>query len=166
LAAATWLAKRVHAMSDETPTTSRIILAAPRAIFRAFVDPETFLKWRAPADRDARLLAFEAGTGGGYRIELVQRDPENPQSAPGTGGDLIEARFLDLLPDERVVEAVAFRAQDQRLARDMTITTTFVAVVGGTKVTVTAEGMPDGIDAKDHADHMAAALKKLADLLE
>lgn len=52
-------------MMTTTHTASRIILATPHAIFRAFVDPEVVVKWRAPAGMSVQLLAFDASPGGG-----------------------------------------------------------------------------------------------------
>ncbi len=36
-------------MTKEIHSAARAILAKPPAIFRAYVDPEALVKWRAPA---------------------------------------------------------------------------------------------------------------------
>lgn len=38
-----------RAMTKEIHSAARAILAKPPAIFRAYVDPEALVKWRAPA---------------------------------------------------------------------------------------------------------------------
>ena len=147
-------------------TASRIVLASPRAVFRAFIDPEVVVKWRAPADMDAKLQSFEPRVGGGYRMELTYRDPASarPKSTPRS--DIVDARFVELVPEETIVEAVKFESNDPSFAGTMTITTTLAVVNGGTKVTFAAENVPSGISAEDHKTGMEAALKNLANLLE
>ena len=156
----------IGAMAVQTHTASRIILASPRTIFRAFVDPEVMPKWRAPANMAARLLAFEPRVGGGYRMELTYLDPAGADPKSTADSDIVEARFVELLPDEQIVEAVQFDSEDSRFAGTMTITTTLKPVAGGTKITFTADDVPSGIAEDDHRAGMQSALKNLANLLE
>lgn len=44
---------------------SRVILASPRTLFRAFVDAETMAAWRAPDGMTATMLSFDPRPGGG-----------------------------------------------------------------------------------------------------
>ena len=147
-------------------TASRIIIASPHAIFRAFVDPEVVVKWRAPSGMNAKLLSFEPRVGGGYRMMLTYLDPATANPKSSADSDVIEARFVELVPDEMIVEAVRFEGDDPRFTGAMTITTTLVAVNGGTKVTFVADHVPAGISAADHKTGMESALKNLANLLE
>jgi hypothetical protein len=48
----------------------------------------------------------------------------------------------------------------------MTMTWTVQAVEGGTRVQVTADGVPDGISADDHAAGMTSSLENLASYVE
>ncbi len=165
LAAGAGLARTI-AMTGQTHKATRTILATPHAIFRAFVDPEVVTKWRAPAGMEARLEAFDPRPGGGYRMALRYRDPASATPKSPSDSDVVEARFVELLPDEQIVEAVTFASDDPRFAGTMTITTTLTPVTGGTKVSVIAANVPVGIAAADHLADMDSSLKNLANLLE
>ena len=162
-------------VADELPLTgramashsaSRTILATPRAIFRAFVDSEVMPRWRAPTGMDAKLLWFDPRVGGGYRMVLTYQDPASVDPKSTSDSDVVEARFVELLPDELVVEEIRFQSDDARFAGTMTTITTFRAVADGTKVTITANDVPDGISEADHLTGMESSLKNLANLLE
>lgn len=147
-------------------SASRIIIATPRAIFRAFLDAEVLVKWRAPAGMTARLHAFDPREGGGYRMELVYADPTCAMPKSSATSDIVRARFLELLPDQRLVEAVEFEGTDPAFEGRMTLTTTLTPVNGGTKVMIVADDVPAGIDEADHRAGMESSLKNLAGLLE
>ena len=69
--------------------------------------------------------------------------------APGkstAGSDIVEARFVDIVPGERVVQAVDFVSDDLAYA--------------GT------EDVPDGISAEDHAAGLSSSLANLAAYVE
>ena len=153
-------------MTAQTHSASRTILATPRAIFRAFVDPEVVPKWRAPANMEARLLSFDPRVGGGYRMELVYRHPANGDPKSTGTSDIVEASFVELFPDEKIVETAQFESDDPRFTGTMTLTTTMKPVAGGTKVTFVAENVPSGISEADHVMGMESTLKSLANLLE
>jgi uncharacterized protein YndB with AHSA1/START domain len=153
-------------MTARTHSASRTILATPRAIFRAFVDPEVVPKWRAPVNMEARLLSFDPRVGGGYRMELVYRDPANSDPKSTETSDIVEASFVELFPDERIIETAKFESDDPRFAGPMTLTTNLKPVAGGTKVTFLAENVPSGISEADHVTGMESTLKSLANLLE
>lgn len=72
--------------------------------------------------------------------------------------DIVEARFVDLLPGVRVVQAVAFVSDDPAYAGTMTMTWEVTAVDGGTRVDITADDVPDAISPEDHAAGLASSL--------
>jgi hypothetical protein len=49
--------------------------------------------------------------------------------------DVFPRRFLELVPNERIVELVEFESDDSAFERAMTLVTTLVAVLSGTEVT-------------------------------
>jgi uncharacterized protein YndB with AHSA1/START domain len=86
--------------------------------------------------------------------------------APGKAtadSDIVEVRFVDIVPGQRVVQAVDFVSDDPANAGTMTMTWEVTAVEAGTRVDIVAEDVPDGISAEDHADGIASSLAKLAD---
>ncbi len=89
--------------------------------------------------------------------------------APGkatSDADIVEARFIDMIPGVRVVQAVTFVADDPDLAGTMTMTWEVTATDDGTRVDIRAEQVPSGISAEDHAAGLASSLANLAAHLE
>ena len=143
-----------------TDTASRLIAAAPAAIYRAFVDPEALMQWLPPEGMSGRALLFEPREGGRYRIELRYRGEGEGKSSAKT--DITSGRFLALEPGRLVVQSVIFDSDDPAFAGEMIVTWTLAPAGGGTLVTVTAERVPAGISAEDHAAVLASSLDNLA----
>lgn len=78
----------------------------------------------------------------------------------------LEGRFVELVPEEKIVEAVTFESKDSALGGTMTITTRLTPVRDGTKVTFLAENAPPGISEADHKAGLESTLKNLANLVE
>ncbi len=152
-------------MSREIHSASRIIIATPRAIFRAHIDPEVLVKWRPPRGMQARLREFSARPGGGYRMELSYVDGIG-QGKSTASSDIVRVRFAELIPDDRIVEEAEFQSDDPAYTGMMTITTILAPVTGGTKVTVTAENVPASISEENHRTGIESSLRNLALLLE
>ena len=91
-----------------------------------------------------------------------------PDATGKTAGrtDTYCGRFLRLVPDELLVEAVALETDDEGLRGEMTITTTLADAGAGTDVTMLHEGLPQGVPPEDNETGTAMALAKLAALLE
>ena len=147
-----------------TDTASRLIAATPEAIYRAFVDPEALIAWLPPEGMSGRILLFEPREGGRYRIELIYEGEGVGKTRART--DISAGRFLALEPGRRIVQSVEFESDDPAFAGEMTITWSFAAAPGGTEVTVTADNVPAGISAEDHAAGLASSLANLARFVE
>jgi len=152
--------------AGRTDSASRVILATPKALFRAFVDPEMLASWRAPEGMTARIERFNPTIGGGYRILLTYAGTGPAVGKTSPREDIADVRFRELDPEHRIVEEVQFHSSDPGFAAPMTITTLFEPVRDGTKVTFTATDVPAAIDAKDHQAGMASSLRNLALLTE
>ena len=90
---------------------------------------------------------------------------DNADDAPGKSTadtDIVEAQFVEIVPGDRVVQAVDFVSEDPTMSGTMTMTWTVTARDGGTDVEFRADGVPDGISAEDHAAGMASSLENLA----
>ena len=79
---------------------------------------------------------------------------------------LLIDRVVDIVPGERVVHAVDFVSDDPAYAGTMIMNWEVGAVDAGTRVSIVAEDVPDGISAEDHAAGLASSLVKLAAYLE
>ena len=152
--------------AERVDRASRVILASPRTLFRAFVDPEMLASWRAPEGMTARVEGMEPRVGGGYRIVLTYAEGSSARGKSSAHEDVAEVRFVELMPEERIVEAVRFVSDDPAHAGTMHLTTSFDAVADGTKVTMAATGVPLVIAPEDHQSGMASSLRNLALLTE
>lgn len=144
---------------------SRVLRASPQTIYKALLDPDAVAAWRPPNGMTGKIYAFDPRAGGMFRMALVYDD----QTARGkTDGhqDVVEGRFQELVPNERVVEVVTFESDDPAFAAEMTITTSLAPVPGGTEVTITCENVPRGINAEDHQVGLASTLANLAAFTE
>lgn len=80
--------------------------------------------------------------------------------------DVVEARFVDIVPGVRVVQAVDFVSDDPAYAGTMIMSWEAAAVGSGTRVEIRADDVPDGISAEDHAAGLASSLANLAVYVE
>lgn len=151
---------------SRTDSASATIVAEPERIYAALVDADALARWLPPSGMSGRFERFDARPGGGYRLVLT-----HGHTSPGTGkatddSDIVEARFLDLVPNERVVQAVEFVSNDPAFAGTMTMTWELSVEAPGTRVEVRAEDVPAGITPEDHALGMASSLANLATYVE
>jgi uncharacterized protein YndB with AHSA1/START domain len=113
-----------------------------------------------------RFERFDARPGGSYRLVLTYSDASAAPGKASADSDIVEARFVDIVPGERIVQAVDFVSDDPAYSGTMTMTWAVTAVEAGTRVDITAEDVPDGISAEDHAAGLASSLTNLAAYLE
>lgn len=139
---------------------------APRAaVYRMLVDADALARWRVPEGMSSEVHAFDAREGGAFRISLTYDLPTGTGKS-GSHTDTYHGRFLELVPDERVVEEFAFETGDPALRGTMTMTTTLTDVAGGTEVVVLHEGIPDAVPADQNEEGTRMALAHLARLVE
>jgi uncharacterized protein YndB with AHSA1/START domain len=149
-----------------TDRGSRVIAASPERVWAALVDPEALLAWLPPGEMTGRFERFDARPGGSYRMVLTYSDASGAPGKASADSDIVEARFVDIVSGERVVQAVDFVSDDPANAGTMTMTWEVTVADGGTRVDIVAEDVPDGISAEDHAAGLASSLTKLAAYLE
>lgn len=143
--------------------TSRIIRALPEELYEAFMDPTALVTWLPPAEMTGVIHEFDARVGGGYRMSLFY--PANEREFRGKTSekeDMVSVRFVELEPPRRIVEAVSFVTTDPAFFGEMTITTTFEEVPGGTKVTLEFQNLPPGLRAEDNDEGSRLSLDQLA----
>ncbi|SEE57285.1 Uncharacterized conserved protein YndB, AHSA1/START domain [Rhizobiales bacterium GAS191] len=150
-----------------TDSASRVIRASPRTIYRALLDPAAVASWRPPDGMEGQIYAFDPREGGTFRMSFAYTDADHTvRGKTSEHADMFQGRFLELVPDERVVELVEFESDDPAFAGAMTIITTLAAVSGGTEVTILCENVPSGIRPSDHQTGMMSTLKNLAAFTE
>lgn len=146
---------------------SRIVKAPRRAIYQAFLDPEALVSWLPPAGMKGRVYEFDAREGGAYRMSLTYVESgHSPRGKTSEHTDVVRARFLELIPDERIVQLIEFESKDPAFARPMTIKWTLADVPGGTEVAIVCENVPAGIRQDDHEAGIRSTLENLAAFTE
>jgi len=145
-----------------TDRASRVIAAPPERVWTALVDPKALMAWLPPAGMTGRFERFDARPGGSYRMVLTYCDASGAPGKASAESDIVEGRFADIVPGERVVQAVDFVSDDPAYAGTMTMTWQVTAAGAGTRVDIVAEDVPDGISAEDHAAGLASSLANLA----
>lgn len=148
-------------------SASRIIKASPNIIYKALVNPEALISWLPPKGMRGEILEFEARAGGAYRMSLTYLETDH--SARGKTSehtDVVNGRFLELVPDGRIVQAVEFQSDDPAFAGEMIMTWTLAAVPDGTEVSIVCENVPVGIRKEDHDVGLRSSLENLAEYIE
>jgi uncharacterized protein YndB with AHSA1/START domain len=148
-----------------TDRASRVIEAPVARVFDALVDRDALEAWLPPRGMRARFERFDPTPGGSYRVVLTYADPTDSRGKSSADSDIVEARYVEILPNDRVVQAVDFVSDDPAFAGTMTMTWAVRADGSRTRVEITADDVPDGISADDHAAGLTSSLENLASYL-
>ena len=140
--------------------------APPERAYAALVDPDALVRWLPPGGMTGRFERFDCRTGGSYRMVLTYVDPSTGSGKATDDSDVVDARFVDIVPGRRVVQAVDFVSDDPAFAGTMTMTWEVTASGAGSRVEFRAENVPAGISAEEHAAGLASSLANLATFLE
>jgi uncharacterized protein YndB with AHSA1/START domain len=141
-------------------------LNAPRArVYRAIVDAKAVAEWMVPTGMTSHVHAFEGREGGAFRISLTYDEPTGVGKTTAHT-DTYHGRFVELVPNERVVEVVEFETPDPTLRGEMTITITLADADGGTDLVAIHDGLPNGLSPADNEAGWRSSLDKLAALVE
>ena len=144
---------------------SRNLRATPAQVYRALTDGELVGRWRVPEGMTSHVHQFDVHEGGRFRVSLTyDRRTEAGKSSAHT--DTYRGRFLLLVENERVVEALEFETDDPALSGLMTMTTTITPTSLGALVEIVHDGVPDAIRRADNEAGMEMALTRLAALVE
>jgi uncharacterized protein YndB with AHSA1/START domain len=150
---------------SSTRITRRI--RAPRAkVYAALIDAEAVAKWKVPTGMTSHVHSFEAREGGTFRISLTY-DAQTGTGKTSAHTDTYHGHFVQLVPNERVVEVDEFETADPAMRGEMTIAITLRdADDGGTDLIAVHDGVPPGVSAADNEAGWQSALARLAALVE
>jgi uncharacterized protein YndB with AHSA1/START domain len=146
---------------------SKFIKAKPETLYQAFTDPTALAIWFAPGDMTGEVHSFDHRVGGGYQMSLYY--PSSEKTSRGKTEDREDrytARFVELTPPSRIVEAITFDSANPAFAGEMIMVVTFEAEDGGTTVSTLFENIPSGIRPEDNEAGTQLTLEKLARYVE
>ena len=107
---------------------SRVIAAPVASVYSALVDAEALLVWLPPDGMSGTFERFDARPGGSYRLVLSYADASDAPGKATADSDIVDARFMEIVPSARVVQAVDFVSDDPAYAGTMTMTWAVTAV--------------------------------------
>jgi uncharacterized protein YndB with AHSA1/START domain len=149
---------------------SKVIEAPREVIYRAFLEPDAVASWLPPEGMRGHIHAFEPYEGGKFQMSLMYVDRlETARGKTFEDTDTFKGRFVELLPDRKIVWAVEFQSDQPDFAGEMTITWSLEdahGVSGGSEVTALCEGIPKGISLEDNELGSRSSLQKLAAFIE
>jgi len=141
-------------------------LDAPAAVvYRALIDPEAVATWMFPDGMSIHIHQFEPREGGRFRISLTY-EGEFGVGKSSARTDTYHGRFVELVPNERVVEALEFETADPAMQGEMTITFALTEAGGATKLSAWHENVPPGISPADNEAGWRMSLARLRHLVE
>lgn len=147
-------------------SASRVIKASPHAIYEAFLNSGALSSWLPPKGMSARIDEFDAKEGGVYRLTLTYETDHSNAGKTSENEDVSRGKFLELVPDTKIVLAGKFDSEDPAFSGEMIQTWYLEAVREGTKVTIICEHVPEGIRKEDHDDGLSSSLENLAEYVE
>jgi len=155
------------AHSHASTQNSKCIKATPEALYRAFTDPAALAVWLAPGDMTGEIHSFDYRVGGGYQMSLYYPASEKTfRGKTSEREDRYTARFVELTPPSRIVEAITFDAVDPAFEGVMLMVVTLEAGDGGTTVSIFFTDIPSGIRPENNEAGTRSTLEKLARFVE
>ena len=118
-----------------------------------------------PEGMTSEIHSFDSREGGTFRISLTYDVPTTAGKTTSET-DSFHGRFVKLVPDTEVVQAVEFESGDPSMAGEMTVTYTLTESAGGTDVEGIHENVPPGVAPADNELGWQMSLDKLAKLVE
>ena len=155
----------IHIMS--TTTNQKLVRSTPEAVYQAFTDPHALETWLAPGEMAGQIHRFDLMAGGGYEMSLYYPSTDKiSKGKSASNEDRFIARFLELSPPAKIVQAIKFNTEGSAFSGEMIMESSFKAMDGGTMVTITFENIPAGIKPADNEKGTALSLEKLARYVE
>jgi uncharacterized protein YndB with AHSA1/START domain len=150
---------------SRTDVVSRVIQADVQRVFAALVDEAALAEWLPPNGMTGHFEHFDARPGGSYRLVLTYGDGSAGKGKSTSESDVVEVRFLEVVPNVRVAQAVDFVSDDPAFAGTMTMTWELSPADDRTHVTIRADNVPPGISPEDHEVGMDTSLAQLETFL-
>lgn len=152
-----------HHLKEEASTINSIFIkASPEIVYQAFTDPEAIAVWLAPGEMTGKIYSYDLKVGGGYQMSLFYPQSENESSGKtAEREDRFTARFVELMPPHKIVQAINFESDNAAYVGEMTMEVTFEREDSGTRVVIVFKNIPSGIRPEDNEAGTQMSLEKL-----
>ena len=155
----------LYAPAVSTTRVTRHIRAPRPAVYRALLEPDAVQQWMVPEGMTSSISSFDGREGGTIRISLTYDEPTTAgKTDPRT--DVFSGRFVRLVQDTEVVQALEFETDDPALQGEMTITYTLADAGTGTDLVGIHENLPAGVPPDQNELGWNMSMDKLAKLVE
>ena len=133
-----------------------VFKAAPKKIYRAFLDADAQAKWLPPYGFTCNVDHLDAKVGGTYKVSFTNFSTGKSHSFGG--------KYLELVENKHIRYSDQF--DDPNMPGEMITTVTIEKVSCGSDVTIVQEGVPDVIPAEMCYLGWQESLNQLAKLVE
>jgi uncharacterized protein YndB with AHSA1/START domain len=151
---------------SRTDTAGRIIDVDAHRVFAALVDETALTQWLPPKGMTGHFEHFDARSGGSYRLVLTYEDRSSGTGKSTHASDVVDVRFLEVVPDVRVAQVVDFVSDDPAFAGTMRMTWELAPDGDRTHLTIRADNVPPGISREDHEAGFRSSLEQLETYLQ
>ena len=141
------------------------IRAPSERVYRALIDPAAVEKWMVPDGMTSLVHAWDARVGGAFRVSLTY-DLPTQTGKTSAHTDTYHGRFVELVPNTKVVQVLEFETADPAMQGEMTTTIELADAEGGTELTAIHDNLPPGLSPQDNELGWRISLRKLAALVE
>ncbi len=124
-----------------------------------YVYGRSLSRWLCPDGATSKLHECDSKVGGHLRMEITHGP--NPEDTR-----LFDLIFAEMRPDEAVVFRGSFVSEDPAMVGEMKLTFSLKEEVGGTRITLRHEGIPEKISTEDNERGSESSLGNLARLVE
>ncbi len=143
-------------MSTNKVQLHRILAAPVEKVFRAFTNPDAMASWLPPYGFIAKVHSMDVKEGGSYKMSFINFTTGSSHSF---GGEYLEIKLNELIK-------YTDRFDDPNLPGEMITTITLKAVLCGTELFATQEGIPAAIPTEMCYLGWQESLDKLKRLVE
>ncbi|WP_010530518.1 SRPBCC domain-containing protein [Lentibacillus jeotgali] len=106
--------------NKRTDSASRVIMTSPQTIYQSFLNPEALVSWLPPKGMSGHIDMFEPHEGGTYRVTLTYEIDQSNPGKTSENTDVAQGKFVELVPDKRIVQSVEFDSEDPAFSGEMT----------------------------------------------
>lgn len=147
-----------------TTRLTRHLAAPPARVYAALTTASDIARWMVPDGMTSEVHRFDAREGGAFRISLTYDAPTDSGKTDAQT-DSYHGHFVELVPNERVVQTMEFETADPAMQGEMRVTFTLAAADGGTDLVAIHDGVPPGVAPADNEAGWRMSLDKLAVLV-